>query len=295
MCSVFPSIEKYIKDFLLSILEQTEKNFDILILNDNLGSQDLLNKFPNNTIIDIPNGTTPSKIRLIGINYAIEKKYKRLIFSDADDYFSNNRVEKTITALNKFDFTYNQIIAVDEKGAKIKNISPFPSKKFLKSYKDIIDYNIIGLSNSAINLNVLKNFYITTNVEIVDWWLYTILLINGASGTYIEDTITFYRQTDDNFEGYRKILYEENLIFGLSTKITHYSNILKYCEKYDFKLISKDYIAKKNEIVNLQKKLKSKVFQKKYLEFINKNMTKIYKGWWSTIINLDEYYKYEKN
>ena len=141
----------------------------------------------------------------------------------------------------------------------------------------------------------MRNFYIPIDIKIVDWWLYTILLLNGASGTYINNTITFYRQTDKNITGYKQIFNEKDLIFGVSVKMKHYSNILEYCKKYHFQSALLDYSSKKNNLLKLKDKFKSKLFKERYLKVINQNVSRIYKGWWSYIISLEEYYKYEKN
>ena len=94
------------------------------------------------------------------INYAQINYYKHIIFTDLDDYFSKNRISDSIKMLEKNDIIFNEIDIVNEhKGVIEKN---FISKKhnFINEldYNNFLDYNLLGLTNTAVNLKILKGF-----------------------------------------------------------------------------------------------------------------------------------------
>jgi hypothetical protein len=54
----------------------------------------------------------------------------------------------------------------------------------------------------------------------------------------------------------------------------------------------KDYETKKDEIQELQYALAESDFRVRYMDAINANMNKIYRGWWSEILTLNDWEKY---
>ena len=54
------------------------------------------------------------------------------------------------------------------------------------------------------------------------------------------------------------------------------------------------YEHKLNEIIDLESKLRNNKFKNEYIRIVNQNYEKIFKGWWSEIINLNDIKYYEK-
>ena len=126
--------EKTIKDSIASILKQTYKNFELLIIDD--GSED-------NTL-QICKSFSDSRIKLfkndsnIGLTKSLNKvsQYatgKYLARQDGDDISLNNRLQKQRAVFNKFD---NLDIVTSR--AYIKN-----SNRIIPKYRNYISYKIL--------------------------------------------------------------------------------------------------------------------------------------------------------
>jgi len=287
---VFEEVKPFLDEYFTSIDSQTEKNFDLLILKDQYKD-----KIPdcriNNIIINVEKKETPAQIRQLGIQYAIENNYRNLIFTDTDDYYSENYVENLIAGLENSDFTYSNIVPVDNKGCVIKSNIVIPD--YAKQYKDIINYNYIGLGCSAVKTQIVKGVDIPRDIIAVDWYLYTTLLLNGFAGEKICDAFVNYRQHVNNIVGGLKQLDRKRLFNGIDIKEKHYFYIYNYCLESKNISVAKEYDFKYQEILKLNTRVKEKTFLEKYINIVNMNMVEIYKGWWSEIITLEEFKKYE--
>lgn len=288
---IYSGVEKYLNDYFNSLDQQTYTDFDILIIEDGLH---LPNKFYRNSLITKENKEecTPADIRFFAIEFAKKKNYDALIFTDCDDYFSQNRFEKTVQALKCVDFCVNKLIPIDESGKIIEEINDLNIPNNL-SINEILNANYFGMSNTSINLHSLpKDFYIPSDLIAVDWWLYSIFLLHNKKYLYDEEVITYYRQYDKNIVGISSILDKYKLIKGIDVKLLHFINLLDYCKRNN----SSGYIAIINNIIEdfnqLKIKLHDENFLKNYMEIINDNFDKIKTGWWSEILSLKEWRKY---
>jgi len=288
---IYPGVEKYIKDYCNSIQAQDTDEYDILILNDKYkGSFPLSNK--KISLINIRKNLTPAEVRMLGIKYAVNNNYKYIIFSDTDDYFSSNRISVSKEKLIKYDFVYNNYILINSSGDIINKYcsSYFKIRRANISFSDIIDKNIIGFGNSGVKVEKLKNLYIPKEIMAVDWWIYSILLLNSCIGGYIANVINYYRQYGNNF-GVSTNLDKNKLLNGIRVKQIHYKNLLIYCEDCKMKEATKIYSKKLEEINTLNKYIKDDNFCERYIEIINKNYKEIYSGWWSEILPINEWRK----
>lgn len=203
LTTIFPMKESFITDFLESLSNQTYDKFDIIVVNDGFKNfNNIAKRYPNLNIKEILSSNTPAKNRENGINYVISSDYDVLIFGDSDDYFSQNRVEKTIELLEETDIVVNDLSLFGENGIYenlyISNRIP---NNFLVTYDYIKDKNIFGLSNTALNLKILNNFSIDADIIAVDWYLYKKLLKEENRAIFTNECVTYYRQYDDNTTG----------------------------------------------------------------------------------------------
>ena len=292
---IYPKVQKYLADYCESIKSQDMSEFDILILNDGFtGGFPLKNK--RIAIIDIKNNLTPAEIRMLGIKYAIENDYKYVIFSDTDDYFSSNRISVSINKLENYDFVFNELYLINEKKDVIQK--SYYNNNLIKieytSYLEIINRNLFGLGNTAVKISRLKDLFIPKEIIAVDWWIFTILLLNKCKGRFIKEAITYYRQHTNNFVGISKKLNKTILQKGIKTKQIHYKNLLIYCEDHKMKETTKMYSKKLEEINTLNKYIQDDSFCKRYIDVINKNYSEIFNGWWSEILPISEWRKYDE-
>lgn len=290
---VYKGVGKHINDYINSLNNQTDKDFDLLIVNDG-AKKEINNRLSKAIWIDVNLNLTPASIRQLIYNYAIDNKYDFLVFSDVDDYFLNNRIEVTKKWLHNFDFVCNDLTLVDEHKKKLKEniLSDFFTDHKIDTLDLLLDKNLVGLGNSAIKLNHKLKIEIPENIIAIDWFLYTVLLLNNNKGIFTNDTLTFYRQYNENLVGVSKMINEKRLQQGLHVKLLHYEEITKYCKK--FKLPEENLFLKKHfEINELKSALQIDNFRKIYIDLINTNFDKIYCGWWSEILTLEQIQQYE--
>jgi hypothetical protein len=282
---IAPFLQKYFK----SLDDQSINIFDVLILND--GYKDIIP--PNKQIIhtiNIDRKTTPAEVRQFGIQFAIENNYENLIFSDADDYYSENYVGGLIENLCTSDFVYSNIVPVDSKGSLNNNNFLIPN--YSNNYCNILKYNYIGLGSSAVKTKHLNNIEFPSDIIAFDWLLYTTLLINGFSGKLVSSSYVYYRQHTNNTVGGLKKLNSERLLKVLDIKEKHYLYFYNYCSEKNFEKESFKFEQMYKEMKNLQLLLKDNQFKNKYIRTVNSHIKEIYKGWWSEIITIEEYKKY---
>lgn len=262
---LYPGIENYLDDYFNSLQHQSYMDFDIWIYNDGLNKellQKYMIKYKELNIYEkkLEDNCTPAQIREIAIK-GIKDKYDYLVLTDADDYFSSNRIEKSINILQKYDFSYNDMVLINSKGEEISGKTYFTNKcnpKIVNNLFKILKKNFCGLSNSAINLKTvnLDFLLIPENLIAVDWWIFSLLLMKGYKGCFLEDSFTYYRQHETNVVGGLNNLDEMKLLRGIDVKKQHYKMLLEYYPSKFDSIINREL----DEIFLLEKKLQIKIF-----------------------------------
>ena len=207
LTTIFPMKRQFLIDFFNSLNNQTHDNFDVVVVNDGYSNfNEIKLKYGKLNIVELEYSNTPAKNREYGINYCIERKYDILIFGDSDDYFSNNRVELALEALNSNDIVVNDVSLFDNNGTYedmyISNRLENDSKV---NFNYIKNKNIFGLSNTALKINILSKVSFDKDLVAVDWYLYKGLLKNGCKAIFTNKAITYYRQHKDNTVGLQAI------------------------------------------------------------------------------------------
>jgi hypothetical protein len=289
---IYSEVEKFLGDYFYSIDFQTNKKFTLLIVEDNCKLPK--NYYRNNLFIKKSNfGDTPADIRYFGIEYAKQHGYDIVIFTDCDDYYSKNRIEETLVALEDVDFCVSKTVSVLDKSKTISKNNAILIPDNIDISKILVS-NYFGLSNTALRLNSLPdNFYIPSDIVAVDWWIYTLLILNKKKYSYADNIVTYYRQHENNLVGLKYCLNEIMLKKGIAVKLIHYKRLVEYCKMSKMS----DYISLMEDLILqlecLKQKISDKDFRNHYIEVINKNINKIKTGWWSEILPLNEWRKYE--
>ena len=203
LTTIFPQNKKYLKSFFDSLMTQTYKDFDLIVVNDNLKNLYYYKElYSDINIININSCKTPAKNREIGINYCIDQKYEALVFGDSDDYFKNNRIKKSLEILRKADVVVNDLSLFNNNGVyenyylsnRLKNLDKVDIE-FIK------DKNIFGMSNTAIKLKKIKKVSFNDKIVAVDWFFFKKLLKKGLKAIFTNETESFYRQHKNNTIG----------------------------------------------------------------------------------------------
>jgi hypothetical protein len=293
---VYQGVEPYLSDYFRAVNNQDTTEFDLLLLNHAIPDFELQELSVPCKLVQIPSNITPIVIRCDAISYALKHNYKNIIFSDTDDYFTKNRISTSIEHLKQNDFVFNQLDLVDHSGKLLIGniIDELSDNKEITDCNQIIDYNFLGLSHTAVQTVALKNFKSPEYIIAFDWWLFTFMLLNGAKGKLINNATTFYRQTDSNLVGLHRTLDETRLQTGLQVKKTHYKVVKDFCNEQLLTSLFKLYSEKYEDMVELGDALKNNQFMKNYIEIVNKNQDYFSKGWWGEILSLKHFKMYQE-
>jgi len=227
LTTVFPMNESFLDDFFESLQKQTYEIFDVIVVNDGYENLERLKRTYSQTlnIIELPYSNTPAKNREYGINYCIDNNYDILIFGDSDDYFQSNRIEESIGLLKDNDIVVNDLSLFDENGIYEETyISNRIKNNSIIDFDFIRNKNIFGLSNTAILLTDIMKIEIPDDLIAVDWYIFSLFLLNNKKAIFTNDTISFYRQHQENTVGL-KSLDLESLKRGMDVKKRHYKKL----------------------------------------------------------------------
>lgn len=199
----YPGAETYVDEFFNSVLNQTYKIFDLIIVNDGYKDDNLASLCPNLSIIELRGDATISGNRAIGINYAIDNAYDYLFLCDVDDYMYPTRVEHVLESFGNNDIIVNDLDIV---GADRKLIVKDYFQKTISANtildKDFIkDKNIFGFSNTALKVSAFSKVSFPEDLKVVDWYFFTQLLNEGLKAQFLDESLTEYRQHSGNMIG----------------------------------------------------------------------------------------------
>lgn len=273
--------EKFVKEQIESILNQTYENFN-LIISDDASTDNTLN-----ILEEYEKKDTRIKVFKKERNEGLIDNFEFLLknvtsdyfmFSDQDDIWKKDKIEKSINKLKEENsgLVYTDLEIVDEKLNVI-----YPSYwKYKQIYKKIIKYNnfeALYLNNFVTGCTILaKSKYIkdilplprNSKFVLHDYW--TALIISAKDKiSYVEEPTIQYRQHKNNRVGSSRKSdqlenFEDLRNLFIKVKIEHFEVFKENIEKIKTKEISK-YI---NEALKYFENLK----KVKYINLKNWNL-----------------------
>jgi len=182
---------------LLSVSQQTFKDFEAIIINDcseDLSLQ-LINKFiskdPRFKLLNLTQNQGLSNARNRGLDYS---SGKFICFLDSDDWWPSNKLEVFKTYFDKgYDFLYSDYTRVNEGSKKETYVKV---KKEIK-YEDLLMFNPIPLSTVAFDsekLGILK----FRDIKLSEDWICWLDLFNNKIRSFgINKNLMFYSVSPD--------------------------------------------------------------------------------------------------
>ena len=147
--------EKYLEETILSVINQTYKNWELLLIDDcsTDGSYKIIEKYLVDERIKYfknKKNSGPAITRNIGLN---EAKGEYIAFLDSDDIWNYNKLELQIDYMkkNKIRICHGDYIFIDQKGREIKEITTDTAL----SYKILLKENQIKTSFLVVNKNLI--------------------------------------------------------------------------------------------------------------------------------------------
>ena len=232
---VYKMAYTYHEDFINAINHQDTKDFDVLLLNDNLNDEKceyLTNRIKQKVVwVNCKTNNTIPELKIELMKSAKEKGYDLLIWGDFDDSFSENRISKHIMNYDsKYSFYYNELYYMDQINRFFCMLPPV-----IEEINPILECNFLGFSNTALNMNAidytLLNSLNTKQTIAFDWMVFSLLLLQGHRGKKIEDCITYYRIHEHNIAGETHYSIE-GLKKEIEIKVAHYSKLVDIDSRY---------------------------------------------------------------
>lgn len=222
---IYKQAKCFFKDLMACVANQTDIDFDVLIVNDNYSKVELEDlNITADIFLDLePKHCSVAQTRIEMIKAAKAAGYDLLVVADADDTFVNTRIEeyKKAYELDKsYAFYYNELVT--ENGSTVLESMP----EFVESVKAISQSNFIGMGTTAINLALLSEEYIDSlsdgDCPVFDWYVFSRLLMDVGAGKLVRNAATIYRIHDNNTVGTSHNVQQEYQV-----KLTHYFNLAK--------------------------------------------------------------------
>ena len=157
--------EKYIHKCISTVLNQTYKNFEIVIVDNNPNDDtlNLINSFKSDKIkiFNIVNNGNISKSRNLGIK---NSNGLWIAFLDSDDYWEKNKLEILSKKFNEYDLIFHEMLIL-KNNKIIKNFNFF-TPRFKKKDFSMTEY-LSKNGNPIINSSVIVKKNILSKVGFI--------------------------------------------------------------------------------------------------------------------------------
>ena len=272
---IYPQVMQFCSDFVSSVNQQSDRNFDLLIVNDSVECPEAILEHLQVDWFLLDATGTPAQLRKFAIHHAVEKNYDIIIFADADDVMGKNRVEVVKQYLINNKIIFNELKLFHD---CINKAAPYLSKRFIDgdivTLQDLDNSNCMGLSNTSLKTEVIRDILnlIPDNIKVFDWLFFNRVLAVGYEAIFTSKTTTYYRQHHNNMAA-PFTLTNDSIIKAVEFKFDHFCSLRDLGPWYEKQAIA---------FGQLREILKEDSFIVQYCEAVRKNSSK-YPLWWEPI------------
>lgn len=224
LTTVYPSALPFLNDFLEGLKNQTDGDFVLFVVNDGVYGLGEMSSEQDFEIRFLEASGTPAALRRQGIDWAEREGAEWIIFSDADDVCTAERVARTRASSNGADGLFNDFVMF---GEQTTNETPLLSPRFkagdVVRPDALVNANFLGLSNTAAKASLLRGSAagIPDDLIAFDWALFTRMVLDGATIRYMDGAPTRYRQHPGNVAGLEDVS-DHQVLRGVGVKARHY-------------------------------------------------------------------------
>lgn len=268
------NVEKYIRKCLESLVNQTLKDIEVIVVNDGSpdNSQSIIDEYVKKYPHIIKSYAKENGGQGSARNYGYQKATGEYIgFVDSDDYVSLDMYEKLYNKaiLNKSDIVICKYTVIDE-----NNNSKEYQYLFNKTNNDKIDYlfNNTGVCNKIYKRNLLKKFEFRSKVWYEDIDFIIKILLKAKKISSIEDELYYYlvregsTMNNNNIKKNLDILAAFDSILNYILENKEYQ---KYSDEIEFIAIYHIYITAIARIINIKHTKGKKEIINKLIKYMN--------------------------
>ncbi len=187
--------EKYLSETVSSVLKQTEKDLEILIIDDcskdntKTLAYELAKDDSRITVVENETNMGVAKTRNKGFSIA-RGKYVALL--DSDDVWLEDKLERQIKSAKekKADLVYCSYSMIDEKGEKVCEDFIVPE---VVTYESMLLQNFIGCSTVLLTKETVDKFPFPTDMYHEDFALWLDILKSGKKAVGNVEVLSKYR------------------------------------------------------------------------------------------------------
>lgn len=213
--------KEYIAQTINSIIKQSYKNFELILIYDDPDKSDLryvkkiLKNIKRKKIIINNNNMGAGLSRNLGI---LKAKGKYISFIDSDDIWKKDKLKNQLSFMlnNKIEFCFTSYSIINKKNTIIKFIK---AKKNI-DYQDLIKSCDIGLSTVMLKKKLLKKIKFTKIKTKEDYILWLKLSKKNVKMLGLDQKLVLWRKLDDSLSS--------SVFQRVKDAIYVYNDFLKY-------------------------------------------------------------------
>ena len=216
VCTSFYEVGRPFLGAFIAGLNEASAGQDVMLVAANHGLSD-----PEASLATV-NGTVDIRIEGVPVTASFAEVRERmlmavaetdaeyLILVDMDDYLLPDGIAAHLVAMQNADFSYGDMMLIDGSGADMGrtfyqacDVPPHLSGR--AGLADILKRNFLGFSNTGLRRVCvdLSRLEIPDDLVAVDWWFYTLLLLDGRNGAKTDNPVVCYRTHSANILGSR--------------------------------------------------------------------------------------------
>jgi|GEM_PF-1926508 len=243
---------EYISEQLHSILDQTYRDFEIIVIDDcsHDSTVEIIKEiFTERKFLNYSIEVNSSNI---GVTKTFEKgigksKGKYIAISDQDDIWLQDKLEKSLNALEKYsaDIVHSPSLILKGSNEKPSSII-YPEHRNFKNLFALLMHNNARGATLFMKRDFVTKLIPFSKYDLYDKWIYFLGILYGKV-YYFDKPLHYYRIHKENYIGDKyKFRRKKDLILKLNSEMLFYKQLFEYVSR------NKDvkYCYSYNEILN---------------------------------------------